>query len=370
MLDAKRTTRSDPHMNDQTVPETVAVTGAAGYIGSHAARILLESGRSVLAIDNLDRGVISAIDALRGLAPDRFTFIRADIADRATIEPALREQSVAAVMHFAALAYVRESVDRALDYHANNTAAAIGLLQACEAAGVHRFVFSSTCAVYGTVPPERIPIAEDEPPSPINPYGWSKLAFERALADHAAARKRAGRPFAFTALRYFNVAGADPAGLLGENHDPETHLIPNVIRAALELGPPLTVFGDDHPTPDGTAVRDYIHVADLARAHLLALERLDPAAENRAHVYNLGSARGVSIRQILEAVHRVTGRPVPVAWADRHPADPPILTADPSRAARELGWTPEFTDLDEIIRHAASWIERRSPPSPPERGPV
>jgi len=359
-------------MTDRT-RETVLVTGAAGYIGSHAAALLLESGRSVLGVDDLSRGARRAVAELDRIGAGRFTLLEADIADRRSLEAALRERAVASVMHFAAFAYVRESVDRPLDYHANNAAGAIRLLQACDAAGVTRFVFSSTCAVYGDVPPDRIPITEDEPAQPINPYGWSKLAFERALRDHAAARRRAGEPFAFAALRYFNVAGADPAGRLGENHDPETHLIPNAVRAALGLGPPLTVFGSDHPTPDGTALRDYIHVADLARAHLLALDALDPAGEARANVWNLGLGRPVSVREILASVERVTGRPVPVEWAPRHPADPPRLAADAVRARRELGWSPEITDLDEIVGAAADWIRGAStsapPPSPPGSGP-
>jgi len=337
----------------------VAVTGAAGYIGSHAAKLLLQSGARVLAIDNLDRGAPMAIDALRSIAPGRFEFIESDIADRDTITAALRERRADSILHFAALAYVRESIERPLDYHAVNTAAAIRLLQAAEDAGVARFVLSSTCAVYGAPPESMIPITEDAPTSPINPYGASKLAFERVLHDHAETKRAKNEPFAFAALRYFNVAGADPEGLLGENHDPETHIIPSAILAALGRTPPITLYGTDHPTPDGTAVRDYIHVTDLARAHLLALDALDPSAADRALTLNLGLGRGVSLREILEAVERVAGAPVPISEAPRHPADPPTLTADATRARKRLGWSPEHTDLDEIIQHAHDWLTRK-----------
>jgi len=344
-----------------TTPDdhAVAVTGAAGYIGSHAAQLLLEAGARVLAIDNLDRGAPEAIETLRALAPDRFSFLEADIADRATILAALKEHGARSLLHFAALAYVRESVERPLDYHAVNTAGAIRLLQAAEDAGVARFVLSSTCAVYGVPPESMIPITEDAPTDPINPYGASKLAFERVLRDHAAMKRSKNEPFAFAALRYFNVAGADPGGLLGENHDPETHIIPSAILAALGRTPPITLYGADHPTPDGAAVRDYIHVTDLARAHLLALDALDPNADDRALTLNLGLGRGVSLREILETVERVVGKPVPVTEAPRHPADPPILTAGATRARELLGWTPEHTDLEQTIRHAHRWLTRK-----------
>ena len=344
-----------------TTPDdhAVAVTGAAGYIGSHAAKLLLEAGARVLAIDNLDRGAPEAVETLHALAPDRLAFLKADIADRETIAAALKSHGVRSVLHFAALAYVRESVERPLDYHAVNTAGAIRLLQATGDAGVTRFVLSSTCAVYGVPPASMIPITEDAPTSPINPYGASKLAFERVLRDHAAMKRARGEPFAFAALRYFNVAGADPGGLLGENHDPETHIIPSAILAALGRTPPITLHGTDHPTPDGTAVRDYIHVADLARAHTLALDALDPAADERSLTLNLGLGRGVSLREILQAVERVVGTPVPITEAPRHPADPPTLTADATRAREILGWTPEHTDLEATIRHAHDWLKRK-----------
>jgi len=341
--------------NDHDAPP-VAVTGAAGYIGSHACKLLLDAGRSVLAIDQLGRGSKKAIGALETHARGRLTFVELDIADP-RVAGVLSDHGVKEVMHFAALAYVRESVERPLVYHANNTAKAIEFLRACEGARVERFVFSSTCATYGVPPQNMIPISEDAPTEPINPYGWSKLAFERVLSDHAATKQRTGEPFAFAALRYFNVAGADPDGLVGENHDPETHLIPNAILAALGEGPTLTAFGQDHPTPDGTAVRDYIHVTDLARAHVMVLEALEPDGGERRRVYNLGLGRGASIIQILDAVERVVGKKVPVEWAPRHIADPPTLTADATRITRDLGWIPEHTDLDEIVRTSCEWLK-------------
>jgi len=335
----------------------ILVTGGAGYIGSHMCKRLLAGGHGVVVLDNLDRGNLGAARAVESAAPGRAVFVEGDIADRPLVERTLREHRVDAVMHFAALAYVRESALEPLRYHRNNVCGVIALLEACDGAGIDRFVFSSTCATYGEPAPERMPIREDCPQRPINPYGWSKLHGERVLMDYQAQREASGRPFAFAALRYFNVAGADREGLLGEDHDPETHLIPIAIQAALGRREGLTVFGTDLPTPDGSCVRDYIHVEDLVDAHALALATLDPAeAARRRLVYNLGNGRGYSVLEIIDAVRRVTGADFPVERGPRNPADPPTLLADASAIERDLGWRAQITDLDEIVRSAWAWM--------------
>ncbi|MFN0134275.1 MAG: UDP-glucose 4-epimerase GalE, partial [Phycisphaerales bacterium] len=256
-----------------------------------------------------------------------------------------------AILHFAALAYVGESVERPLDYYRANTAAAIGLLEACNVAGVDRLVFSSTCATYGE--PATVPIPETCPQSPISPYGRSKLMVEHMLADFAESRARAGRPFAYAALRYFNVAGCDRSGIVGEAHDPETHLIPIVLQAALGLRDRVNIFGTDYPTPDGTCIRDYIHVEDLIDAHVRTLDSLKPG-DRRA--YNLGIGRGHSVREIIAAAERVTGRKIPIVEGPRRPGDPPQLFADPARIRRELGWSASITNLDDTIASAWNWM--------------
>ncbi len=335
---------------------TVLVTGGAGYIGSHAVRRLLETGRRVVVVDNLFRGNLGAVEALRTLGS--FDFVQADIRDTQAMAQVLREHEVRDALHFAAVAYVRESVEQPLLYYDTNTAGALSLLEAMERAPcVERFVFSSTCATYGSPPPARIPIREDCPQRPINPYGWSKLFVERILEDRQRAAAAQGRPFAFARLRYFNVAGADRQGLLGEDHDPETHIIPLAIFSALGRRGPFRVLGTDHATPDGSCVRDYIHVDDLVEAHLLALEALDPADASRcALTYNLGLGRGFSVLEVLGAVERVVGRPVPVEFGPRHPADPPTLVTDASRIAADLGWRPRVTSLEEIVDSAYRWF--------------
>lgn len=346
---------------------TTLITGAAGYIGSHAVRRILAAGHRVVGLDDLSRGNPEAIDAIRAhdQPGDRLAFIEGSIADRALVESIIREHGVTSVLHFAALAYVRESVEIPLRYYENNTAGSIALLQACDAAGsVERFVFSSTCATYGDQPPERIPITEDCPQTPINPYGHSKLAFERVLRDYS--RQRAGssgggsRPFAAAMLRYFNVAGSAIDGVIGEDHDPETHIIPIVLQAAFGQRDHISIFGTDHDTPDGTCLRDYIHVEDLVDAHAVVLDALQPGGPASEHplVYNLGLGRGISVRELVDAARRVTGIEIESRDAPRHPADPPVLYCDASKITRELGWSPKMTDLDAMIASAWNWMRR------------
>jgi len=335
----------------------VMVTGGAGYIGSHAVQHLVGAGHDVVVVDNLGRGHRAAIDRLTESLGDRASklrFVEADTADRDRMTSLLTGHGVQAVMHFAALAYVGESVTDPLRYHQNNTGAAISLLRACEDANVQRFVFSSTCATYGE--PETVPIVESEKQSPINPYGWSKLHVERVLRDLAEARRRTGKPFAYAALRYFNVAGSDRTGVLGEWHQPETHLIPLVLFAAQGKRENITVFGTDYDTPDGTCIRDYIHVEDLVSAHAAVLEKLAPDAYDERY-YNLGIGKGYSVREIIEAARAVTGREINVVEGERRAGDPPQLFADPSRIKNDIGWSAQITDLEEIIGSAWRWFE-------------
>ena len=255
-------------------------------------------------------------------------------------------------MHFGALAYVGESVSEPLRYYHANTADTIGLLRACADAGVERFVFSSTCATYGEPSPDHIPIAESTPQHPINPYGRSKLFVERIIEDFAHAQHNRDHHFAFAHLRYFNVAGADPSGVVGEAHDPETHLIPIVLQVALGHRDAVTIFGTDYPTPDGTCIRDYVHVADLIDAHVAVLERLRPGD---THVFNVGIGRGYSVREIIDACARVTDRDIPTCEGDRRAGDPPILFNDPSHIRNALGWSARYSNLDDIIETAWRW---------------
>ena len=275
--------------------------------------------------------------------------VEADLHDAARLVGALQDHGVTAVMHFAAFAYVGESVAEPETYYRNNVGGTLALLEAMRRARVGTIVFSSTCAVYGI--PERLPIVETTPKAPLNPYGETKLVIERALHWYAGASG-----LRFAALRYFNAAGADPAGEIGEDHDPETHLIPRVLRAALGTGEPVEVYGGDYPTPDGTAIRDYIHVTDLGDAHVRALGYLDAGGENGA--MNLGTGQGCSVRQVIAAVERIAGRPVPFRETARRPGDPPELVADPALARARLGWQPRHSDLDTIIRTALAWEQR------------
>jgi UDP-arabinose 4-epimerase len=319
---------------------TVLVTGGAGYIGAHACRALAAAGLLPVAYDNLCFG--HREDVRWG------PLVHGDLNDREALARALRAHRPDAVLHFAAYAFVGESVADPGRYYRNNVCGSLALLEAMRDHGVRDLVFSSTCAVYGV--PRATPIAEDHPQDPISPYGRTKQHMERMMADFADAHG-----LRFVALRYFNAAGADPEGRIGERHDPETHLIPLVLDAALGRRPAITVFGADYPTPDGTCVRDYIHVDDLADAHLLALERLRAGGAERA--FNLGNGSGHSVREVIAAVERVTGRKVPVAFGERRPGDPPALVGDASLAKATLGWRPRYADLDVIVRHA--WEHRR-----------
>jgi len=276
-------------------------------------------------------------------------FVEGDLADPSLVQRVLRDHEVTSVIHFAAYAYVGESVTNPRKYFRNNVVCTLNLLDAMIDAGVREIVFSSTCATYGE--PREVPISETHPQSPVNPYGESKLAVEKILHWYSAAY---GTRFA--ALRYFNAAGADPDGELGEDHDPETHLIPLAIEAALGRGRELSIYGTDYPTPDGTAIRDYIHVADLADAHWLALQHL--AASNGNLRLNLGTGRGHSVREVVAAVEKVGGRKVPTREAPRRPGDPPALVADAREAAKVLGWRPKHPDLETIVTHAFRWHER------------
>lgn len=322
--------------------KTILVTGGAGYIGSHACKALARAGYEPVAYDNLSRG---HRDAVRW-GP----FVEGDLADRDLLAATLRRCRIAAVMHFAAFAYVGESVERPELYFRNNVVNSLGLLEAMVEAGVKDIVFSSTCATYGV--PESLPIRESTPQRPVNPYGETKLMVERALHWFGEAHG-----LRHAALRYFNAAGADPEGEIGEDHEPETHLLPLILYTALGRRPHIDIYGTDYPTPDGSAIRDYIHVQDLAEAHVLALAHLAKGGASLA--LNLGTGEGHSVRQAIAAAERVTGRKIACREAPRRAGDPPILVADATRARAELGWVPRHSDLDSILSSAWAWHLRR-----------
>ncbi|MBL9215233.1 MAG: UDP-glucose 4-epimerase GalE [Opitutaceae bacterium] len=317
----------------------VLVAGGAGYIGSHCVRQLLAAGHEPVILDNFSYGHRRAV-------PAGVRLHEASLADAAALDRVFAAERVDLVMHFAAFCYVGESVQAPLKYYLNNVAATYTLLDAMRRHGVRRFVFSSTCATFGV--PARLPIVEDMPQAPINPYGQTKLDVEHALRSLARADG-----LSFAAFRYFNAAGAAEDRGIGEDHDPETHLIPLAIGAAQGLRPALQVFGTDYPTPDGTCLRDYVHVDDLSRAHIAVFDRLGQPGS--AFFYNLGTGRPTSVREVIRAVETVSGRPVPVTFGPRREGDPPALYADSAKAQRELGWRPKFQSIEPIVETAWRW---------------
>lgn len=327
----------------------ILVAGGAGYIGSHMTKMLLEAGHEPVVIDNLSGGHREAVPGGR--------FVKGDLGDGALLDNIFSEIPFDGVMHFASFIQVGESVDDPSKYYRNNVANTMILLDAMIRNGVPRLIFSSTAAIFGE--PVHVPIDEDHPKSPVNPYGWSKWMVERILADYDKAYG-----LRHTSLRYFNAAGADASGTLGERHDPETHLIPLALRAASGRLASIRIFGTDYDTPDGTCIRDYIHVSDLCCAHLLALERLADGAASAP--FNLGNGSGFSVREVIDTARKVTAAAVPVVEAPRRVGDPVRLVADATRARQELGWRPAFTDLETIIAHAWAW-ERKVASSPPSR---
>ncbi len=321
----------------------VLVVGGAGYIGSHCVRQLIAAGHRPVVLDNLVYGHRDAV------APD-LAFYDANLGAEATVGQILRDEKIEVVMHFAAFAYVGESVNDPLKFYFNNVVATLYLLHAMLDAGVKKFVFSSTCATYGV--PQSMPITEALPQAPINPYGQTKLDIENALKALAHAHG-----LSFAAFRYFNAAGAYEDGAIGEHHDPETHLIPLAIDAATGLRPPLQVFGNDYPTPDGTCLRDYVHVDDLSRAHIAVFEKL--ATPGTALFYNLGTGTPTSVLGVIRAVEKITGKPVPHSFAPRRAGDPPALYADSTKAKTELKWTPKFTSIEPIVATAWKWHQAK-----------
>ena len=321
----------------------VLITGGAGYIGGTVTRLLLSRGHQVTVFDNLCHGKRLAV-------PHEAAFVEGDVADRPLLEETLKQGRFDGVMHFAALIEAGESMQRPEIYFRNNTAATLTLLEAMVATGHDRLVFSSTAAVYGE--PESTPILEDARLKPTNPYGESKLLVEQMLGWINAIHG-----LRYASLRYFNVAGAIEG--YGESHEPESHLIPLILDVALGRRQSIRIYGDDYGTPDGTCIRDYIHVSDLADAHLLALKALDGAAAGSRLIFNLGNGQGFSVREVIESARRVTGHPIPAETHPRRAGDPAVLVASSEKAIRELGWKPRYTQLDEIVRTAWVWHQKR-----------
>jgi UDP-glucose 4-epimerase len=320
----------------------VLVVGGAGYIGSHMVKMLGQQGCHVTTLDDLSSGHRDAV-----LCGD---FVQGNFGDRAVLDAVL-SQGFDAVMHFASFIQVGESVQQPDKYYRNNVAYTLGLLDAMRAHGVNKFIFSSTAATFGE--PQYTPIDERHPQQPINPYGRTKLMVEQALADYDKAYG-----FKSVCLRYFNAAGADPQGQLGERHDPETHLIPLILQAASGRRPHISVFGQDYDTPDGTCIRDYIHINDLCSAHWLALQSLMSGQSSQA--YNLGNGNGFSVQEVIDAAKQVTGRNIPVQHAPRRAGDPARLVADATQARQKLGWQPQYADLATIVLHAWAWEQKQN----------
>ncbi|MEF3698646.1 UDP-glucose 4-epimerase GalE [Desulfolutivibrio sp.] len=322
--------------------KTILVTGGAGYIGSHTCKALKKAGYAPVTLDNMVYGHDWAVK----WGP----LVKGDILNAADLDGVFAKYKPVGVLHFAAFAYVGESVQNPAKYYHNNVTGTLSLLDAMRRHGCGHIVFSSTCATYGV--PQSLPIPEDHPQHPINPYGWSKLMIEQILRDYEHAYG-----ISHAALRYFNAAGADPDGEVGEDHDPETHLIPLIIHAAMGLRRHIEIFGTDYDTPDGTAVRDYIHVTDLADAHVSAISRL--LDKGASMMLNLGTGVGNTVRQVIEAVERVSGRKVPVKEGPRRAGDPPALYANAGGAGRLLGWTPRLSNIDATVETAWRWHEKR-----------
>ncbi|QLE42413.1 UDP-glucose 4-epimerase GalE [Nostoc sp. C052] len=324
---------------------TILVTGGAGYIGSHTVLALKQAGYNVVILDNLVYGHRDLVERVL-----QVELIVGDTGDRALLDRLFKTHDIAAVMHFSAYAYVGESVTDPAKYYNNNVLGTLTLLEAMLTASVKKFVFSSTCATYGV--PEFVPIPENHPQNPINPYGATKLMVERILSDFDVAYGLQSVRF-----RYFNAAGANPNGLLGEDHNPETHLIPLVLMTALGKRESISIFGTDYPTPDGTCIRDYIHVNDLADAHILGLEYLLKGGDSE--VFNLGNGSGFSVREVIAAAEEVTGISIPVEERDRRPGDPPILIGTSEKVRTILGWKPKYPSIQDIVAHAWQWHQKR-----------
>jgi UDP-glucose 4-epimerase len=323
---------------------TILVTGGAGYIGSHTVKLLKNKGYDILVLDNLIYGHEDFATKLN------VSLIKGDLSDRQLLDQVFTEHNIEAVIHFAAYAYVGESMSNPAKYYRNNVVSTLNLLEAMENAGIKKIVFSSTCATYGI--PQEIPITETHPQNPINTYGYTKLVVENILADFQRAYD-----WNYVAFRYFNAAGASADGLIGEDHDPEPHLIPLILYAALGKRDSISILGDDYPTPDGTCIRDYIHVEDLAQAHLLGLEYL--LKGGKSDVFNLGNGNGFSVKEVIAGAKKVTGIDFKVKNDDRRPGDPPILVGSSKKAQNILGWQPQYPEIETIIAHAWQWHQRR-----------